>query len=163
MYRHRENGTTTVEFAIAAAALFLMIFGVLEVGRGYFVYAMLDEVTRRAARLAVVCPVNDPAVPQMAVFNSSGDPSDSPLVNGLTPAHVVIDYIDNANSVIALPAEPTGFAQIRYVRARIVGYEHHFVLPFAAAGMATIQMPAFETILPRESLGIPRDGAITPC
>lgn len=162
MTRHRENGTTTVEFAIAAAALFLMIFGVIEIGRAYFVYAMLDEVTRRAARLAVVCPVDDPAVAQMAVFNSSGDSSDSPLVNGLTPAHIVIDYIDAANGVVALPGEPTGFAQIRYVRARVVGYEHHFALPFVT-GMAKIQMPAFETILPRESLGIPREGAITPC
>lgn len=162
MTRHREKGTTTVEFAIAAAALFLMIFGVLEIGRAFFVYAMLDEVTRRAARLAVVCPVNDPAVPQLAIFNSSGDPSDSAFVNGLTPAHVVIDYIDATNSVVASPADPAGFAQIRFVRARVVGYEHQFVVPFVA-GMTKLLMPSFETILPRESLGIPREGAITPC
>lgn len=162
MITKRETGITTVEFAIVASALFLMIFGVVEIGRAFYVYAMLDEVTRRAARLAVVCPVNDPAVPQMAVFNSSGDPSDSSLVYGLTPAHIVIDYIDAANNVIASPANPASFIQIRYVRARIVGFDHTVAVPFVM-GLGSIRMPEFESVLPRESLGIPRDGVVTPC
>jgi hypothetical protein len=83
--KNYQNGTSTVEFAIVAAVLFIMIFGVIEIGRGYFVYSMLDEVARRASRLAVVCPVNDPAVPQMAVFNASGDGADSTLVKDLSP------------------------------------------------------------------------------
>jgi len=162
MIRNHHTGIATVEFAIAAAVLFIMIFGVLEVGRTYFVYAMLDEVTRRGARLAVVCPVNDPAIPQMAIFNASGDASESSLVKNLMPANVVIEYLDDANAVVASPSIPTGFAQIRYVRARIVGFQHQMFVPFANA-LASFFMGEFESTLPRESLGIPREGIVTPC
>jgi Flp pilus assembly protein TadG len=162
MHIRRQNGTTTVEFAIVSAALFTMIFGVLEVGRGYYVYSMLDEVARRGARLAAVCPVGDPAIAQMAVFNASGDSSGSSLVNSLTPGHVVIDYLDAASGVVATPADPASFLQIRYVRARVVGFVHNINIPFVT-GLTSVQMPEFESIIPRESLGVPRDGAITPC
>ena len=162
MNARHEKGTTTVEFAIVASVLFVMIFGVFEVGRGYYVYSMLDEVTRRGSRLAAVCPINDPAIAQMAVFNASGDGAASSLVSGLTPANVVIDYLDAANGVVATPADPASFVQIRYVRARIVNFQHQISIPFVA-GMASVQMPEFESVLPRESLGVPRDGAITPC
>ncbi len=77
-----SKGTTTVEFAIVGALLFIMIFGVFEVGRGYYVYSMLDEVTRRGARLAAVCPINDPAISRRAIFNGSNDSSTSSLVGG---------------------------------------------------------------------------------
>lgn len=160
MIRRWQKGITTVEFAIVAAVLFMMIFGVLEIARGYYVYSILDEVARRGSRLAAVCPVNDPAVPQLAVFNPSGDGSDSPLVKGLSPANVVVDYLDASAAVVSNPAT-TGFAQIRYVRARIIGFQHTMIVPFGT--ITTIQMPEFESILPRESLGIPREGAITPC
>ena len=56
---HRQRGITTVEFAIVGLLLFTMIFGVIEVARGYYVYTMLGDVARRGARLAAVCPVND--------------------------------------------------------------------------------------------------------
>jgi hypothetical protein len=162
MNRKFDTGTTTVEFAIVAAALLMMIFSVLEVGRTYYVYAMLDEVTRRAARLAAVCPVNDPAIPRLAIFNASGDASESSLVKNLMPANVVIDYLDETNTVVASPSVASGFAQIRYVRARVVGFQHEMYVPFAD-GLASFFMNEFESILPRESLGIPREGAIRPC
>lgn len=158
----RQLGATTVEFAIVAAVVFTMMFGVIEVSRGYYVYSMLDDVARRGARLAAVCPVNDPAVPRLAIYNDSGDAGESDLVRGLTPAHVVIDYLDGANGVVATPGDPANFMQIRYVRARIVGFEHPIILPLLA-GLTNVQMPEFVSILPRESLGIPREGAVTPC
>ena len=74
---HRQRGITTVEFAIVGLLLFTMIFGVIEVARGYYVYTMLGDVARRGARLAAVCPVNDPAVSQMAVYNASGNTGES--------------------------------------------------------------------------------------
>jgi len=162
MGRLYSNGMTTVEFAIVAVVLFTMIFAVFEVGRGFYVYAMLDEVTRRGARVAAVCPINDSAIPQLAVFNASGDASSSNLVNELTPANVQIDYLDANGNVVGTPTTPEGFIQIRYVRARIVGYNHTVAVPFLTS-FTNIQMPAFDAILPRESLGIPRDGAVTTC
>lgn len=161
MNRWQQKGLTTVEFAVVGAVLFMMIFGVLEIGRGFYVYSMLDEVARRGSRLAAVCPVNDPAVPQLAVFNASGDGAESSLVNGLLPTNVVIDYLDENAAVVADPGA-SGFSRIRYVRARVVGFQHRLMVPFVES-LATIQMPEFESILPRESLGIPREGSITPC
>jgi hypothetical protein len=158
----RSRGTTTVEFAIVAAVLFTMIFGVFEVGRGYYTYAMLDEVSRRGARLAAVCPVNDPAIPQLAIFNPSGVGSDSPIVFGLAPGNVVVDYLDANSVVVGNPADPANFPAIRYVRVRITGFVYQVNVPFIA-GAGSVAMPEFETILPRESLGVPREGAITPC
>jgi hypothetical protein len=140
----------------------VMIFGVLEIGRAYFVFATLDEVTRRGARLAAVCPVNDPAVPRLAVFNSSADASNSNIVVGLSPANVIIEYLDASNAVVTNPAAPAQFVQIRYVRARLSNFQHQFSVPFVT-GLANILMPEFAAVLPRESLGVPRDGEITPC
>lgn len=158
----RQRGLATVEFAIVASIVLTMIFGVIEVARIYYVYAMLDDVARRGARLAAVCPINDPAVPRLAIYNGSADAGNSPLVRNLTPGNVVIDYLDGANGVVATPNQPANFVQIRYVRARVVGFEVPIVMPLLG-GLSRIQMPEFVSILPRESLGIPREGAITPC
>lgn len=162
MNRCYSRGTTTVEFAIVAALLFTMIFGVFEVGRGYYTYAMLDEVSRRGARLAAVCPINDPAIPQLAILNPSGVGGESPLVANLAPGNVVVDYLDANDAVVGNPADPANFPRIRYVRVRIMGFVYQVTVPFIA-GIANFAMPEFETILPRESLGVPREGAITPC
>ena len=157
-----QKGSTTVEFAIVGSVLLLMIFAVLDIARAYYVYAMLDEVTRRAARLAAVCPVNDPAIRPLALFNAAGDTSQSSLIAGLTPAQLVVDYLDTNNATVADPTTPQGFLEIRYVRARVVGFNLQMVMPFLGP-LSTITMPQFEYIMPRESLGIPRQGAITPC
>ena len=60
-----SKGTTTVEFAIVAALLFTMIFGVFEVGRGYYTYAMIDEATgRRVTEGGVQYPFLEGTVPE---------------------------------------------------------------------------------------------------
>jgi hypothetical protein len=162
MVINRQRGATTVEFAIVGLVLMVMIFGVFEVGRAYYTAAMLEEVTRRGARLAAVCPINDPAIAQLAILNASGDTGNSQLINGLSPGNVVIDYIDGDNAVIADPGSTTGFLTIRFVRARISGFTYQLSVPFVT-GIATLPMPEFTYLLPRESLGVPREGAITPC
>jgi Flp pilus assembly protein TadG len=162
MNMQRSRGTTTVEFSIVAAVVFTLIFAVLEVGRGYFIYSMLEEVGRRGSRLAAVCPVNDPAVPRLAVFNASADASPSQMVRGLTPGQVVIDYLDTNGVTVADPSNPANFTSIHYVRARVIGYVFSVNVPLLA-GIADVTMPDFESILPRESLGVTREGVITPC
>ena len=162
MNLRRQSGVTTVEFAIVGLVLMAMIFGIFEVSRGYFTAAMLDEVTRRGARLAAVCPVGDPAIAQLAVLNASGDSGRSRFVRDLVPAHVVVDYLDAAGAVVANPADAASFLQIQYVRTRIVGFDYRVSLP-VIAGLSSFTMPGFAYVMPRESLGVPREGAITPC
>lgn len=148
-----QQGMSTVEFALVAVVLFTMIFGVIEIARAFFVTSLLDEATRRGARVAVVCPINDPAIFQAAAFNNT-------LIPDLDAGDITVEYLDDANAVIANPADPVAFRSIEFVRVRVVGYQHQMFIPFVAA---LIVMPEYATVLPRESLGIPRTGAVVPC
>ena len=162
MRKHRQQGVATVEFAIVGAALMIMIFGVFEVGRGYYTDSMLNEVTRRAARLASVCQVGDPDIARLAILNASGDSSESRFVADLLPTNVLVDYLDGNGAVVGSPADPANFANINYVRARITGFNFQSVVPFVS-GLASVAMSNHSYVLPRESLGVPRDGALSAC
>jgi hypothetical protein len=151
--RAKQIGLSTVEFALVAAVMFTMIFGVIEVARAFFVSSALDEATRRGARMAAVCPVNDPAISQAAAFNNA-------VVPDLDAGDIAVEYLDSSGGLVANPADPAAFRLIRFVRVRVVGFQHQMFIPFVAA---LFVMPEYVTILPRESLGIPRDGVITPC
>ena len=150
---NKQSGLSTVEFALVALVLFLMIFGVIEIARAFFVTSLLDEATRRGARMAVVCPINDPEIFQTAAFNNT-------LIPDLDAGDITVEYLDTAGAIVGNPADPTGFRQIRYVRVRVVGYQHQMFIPLVSA---LFFMPEYATVLPRESLGIPRQGAIVPC
>lgn len=50
----RRRGATTVEFAMVAILLFLLLFGIFEYGRFLFVYHVTTNAARDAARFAVV-------------------------------------------------------------------------------------------------------------
>jgi Flp pilus assembly protein TadG len=154
--RRGQAGTTTVEFAIIGSVVMTVLFAVIEVARALFVMNALTEVTRRGARVATVCPVNDPAGVRTAVFADGG--GRSTIVNGLTTGNVVIEYLNEAGA--ALPDPAASFGEIRYVRARIVNFAHQLVIPFV---MPSLAMPGFATTVPRESLGIPREGVVDPC
>ena len=155
---HRQSGATTLEFAIVGATALLVLFSMIEFGRAVFVLNTLSETTRRAARVATVCPINDPAIIEVALFNPAGGGTDSRIVGGLTPGNIAIEYIGNDGAVITDPV--ANFSQIRFVRARVVNFQHQMLIPFADFIFTT---PDFVTTLRRESLGVPRDGAIVPC
>ena len=157
MSNQRQRGTTTVEFAIIGAAMLMVLFGVIEVARAMFVMNALGEATRRAARMATVCPVNDPAIAQVGLFNTPGG-SGNRILGNLTAANFAVEYLNSAGAVVA---DPVGnFSQIQFVRTRIANYQHQILIPFATSLITT---PNFATTLRRESLGVPRDGVIQPC
>jgi len=152
----KQGGTTTVEFAIVGSLVILTLLTVLEFSRALFVMNALGEATRRGARMAAVCPINDPAVARTTVFSTGG--GDSPIIANLNTGNVVLEYLDAGGNVLL---DPVGnFIQIRYVRVRIANFQHRFLLPFYDVQFTT---PGFASVLPRESLGVPREGAITPC
>ena len=161
MNTNSQSGITTVEFAIVAVVLVTVIIAVIDIGRLFYSVSALNESTRRGARVAAVCPVNDAAIAQMAVFNASGNAGSSAIVGGLEPQHIDIEYLDTNGQPIADPASSAGFENIRYVRVSING---GFQLQVFIPGLSQlISVPAFAATLPRESLGIPREGAVTPC
>jgi Flp pilus assembly protein TadG len=157
MSNMRQRGLTTVEFAFIGATLMLLLFGLIEVGRAMFVLNALNEATRRSARMATVCPINDPAIAQVGMFNAPGETGNT-IVGGLTAANFSIQYLNATGGVVA---DPVGnFSQIQFVRTRIVNFQHQMLIPFATYIFTT---PDFATTLRRESLGVPRDGVIQPC
>jgi len=150
--KHRYNsGVASVEFAIVGMLALVLLLGALEVGRAIFVFNALEESTRRAARVGAVCPINDPAIVSTGLFSSDGD--GGAVVTGLDAANIAIEYLNRTGTVIG---DPTGdYGQIRFVRARIDSFDHRLLIPMY---FTTFRMPAFETTLPRESLGVSREG-----
>ncbi|HEY3731856.1 MAG TPA: TadE family protein [Steroidobacteraceae bacterium] len=144
----KMRGVYLVEFAITAAILMMLLFGCIEFGRGVYTFAALNEGTRRAARLAAVCPINDPAI--TAAVNFLGAP-------GFTNANVSLTYLDvNGNSLGAAPA----LASVYYVRVAVVGYTVPLAIPFINP---TLISPPFTVTLPAESLGLSNTGVSTAC
>jgi hypothetical protein len=155
----KQRGVTTVEFAIIGAVALLVLFAVIEVSRAVYAMNALNESTRRAARFAAVCPIGDAAINEVAVFNAPGGGNVSPVLTGFGSGNVLVEYLDENGTVLGAPAGGD-FLNIRFVRASIVNYTHQMLIPF---GNWIIPSPDFATTLRRESLGIPRDGVVTPC
>lgn len=150
MRRSHIRGVATVEFAIVGMLALVLIISIIEIARALFVYGALEESTRRAARVAVVCPINDPAITATALFTNDGG---TPIVAGLDADNLGVEYLTRAG---ALLGDPEGsYTQIRFVRVRIQNFDHRLLIPLF---FTSIRMPDFETTLPRESLGVSREG-----
>jgi len=165
MNRKGMQGVYVVEFAIIGLLLFMLLFGVLEIGRLYFTVGSLNEVVRRGARLAVVCQISDPVVLRRAIFNAATDSGASDLVDELDTADLSLTYLDENGAVVANPGDGgAGFSSIRYVQLSIVNFTFNLLIPGLAGG---ISLPPFRAILPRESLGRHAEAdvvpEITPC
>lgn len=148
----RQNGIYTVEFAIIGVVFFLVLFGAIEIARALFVWNTIGEVTRRGARVAVVCPVDDSAIKEIAVFNGPDGDGASPVLNGLMTSHVTVTYP---------PADAV--AADGYVRVQVSNYTHQLIIPFLPADVTNIMVPAFSTTLPAESLGRNPDTGAYEC
>ena len=139
--RRNQRGTTAVEFAIVGLVFFTVLFGVIDLSRLFWHLASLDEATRRGARVAAVCPVNDPYVAQTALFGG--------LIPGLATPNILVEYLDIDGTAVD-PTTAAGYGAIRHVRVSIQNFQLQTFIP----GLATvISMPAFATTIPSESLG----------
>ena len=151
--RNTQRGIYAVEFAIVGSLFFLLLFAVLEIARLFFTWNVLTEVTRRSARLAVVCDLDQTNIASHTDMMNAALFNNNPLITNLTAANIQVEYL----GLTGLPA--TTFSTIRYVRANIINYQHQLLLP----GLSfTLSSPTFSTTLPRESLGVTRFG-LTQC
>lgn len=148
-------GLATVEFAVVGLTLLVLIFGCIEIGRLMFTWNTLAEMTRLGARAAAVCSVNSAAVTQIATLTRSGS---NVLPLNIRNA-VRISYLDKNGTVVANPGTPAGYAEITFVQARMDAVEYSFLVP----GFPAITLPPFQTIRPRESLGIVPGEAESAC
>ena len=159
MFFRRQRGTTTVEFAIVGSVFFAVLLGVIEFGRLLYTWNVLSEVTRRGVRVAAVCPLNHSAITDVALLREAGD-GDSPFVDGLRAVHIELSYRNDDGDLIADPA--ANYTDIAFVRVAVTGFDHVALIPFVAFDRV-IRAPRFEATIPRESLGVPRDGEDAVC
>ena len=157
--KKKQQGLATVEFAIVGALLLLLLLAVIEFARLVFVWNTATEATRRGARVAAVCPVNAPAIQNVAVFNDDATSGPSAWMTGVSSADVRVEYLDAGGNPVDCTycncddtCGDASFVSIKYVQVGIENYQHTLLLP--PPFNVTIPMPAFETTLPRESLGI---------
>jgi hypothetical protein len=144
--KHKQKGAETVEFAMISLLFFAVLFAIIEFSRALFVWNALTEATRRGARMAVICPVGSGVPKQVAIFDFiDGSLGTSPIITGLTPDMVSVDYY-LADGVTAT-ADP---ALIKFAQVRITGYTHTLMIPLWGSSLTA---PAFKTTLSTESLG----------
>lgn len=98
------RGVAAVEFALVLLPFLVLLLGAIEFGRLLFLWSTVQEVTRNAARQAVVTDFSLASevnkVKYSAVFRTSA--GSLPAAPEVTNAHVVIRYL-NASGV---PADP---------------------------------------------------------
>lgn len=112
----KQKGVAAVEFALLAVVFLIFVFGILEIARMMYLFNTLQEVTRRAATMAINRPFDEGSqttIRQQAIFaNKAGN-----LVLGepVTPAHLRLEYLSLTRSpsgalstaiVSPLPASP---------------------------------------------------------
>jgi len=172
----KQRGAAAVEFALIAMFFFAVLFGIVEFGRGLYVWNSIQEVTRYVAREAVVCWRSD--------WNSMRDArgmmglSSLPAAPELTSTNITIEPLRRADKVVLTGSNLPGTVDanasncmlpdvagtppncIGYVRVTVnasftplIGTLLWFPLP--ASG---IQLPRSTVDMPAESLGFMRAG-----
>lgn len=98
-----QRGVAAVELALIAIPFFLLLFGAMEFGRLFYVWNTAQEVTRHAARQAVVTDFNDAiaiaAVKRAAVFRAS--PGTLPAAPEISDQRVFIRYLNESENIVA--------------------------------------------------------------
>jgi TadE-like protein len=158
----RQRGAAAVEFAIVCLLFFTILFAILEFGRMMYVYNTMQEVTRRAAREAVVrwiSTADQNTIKSLAFFGGAAIPAGGEV----TAAAMNIEYLNEAGDVItSLPADPGANLAacgnillvnscIFSVRVSIVGVSYSpMVSLFSFLG---INLPPATVTMQAESLG----------
>jgi TadE-like protein len=152
--RRTQRGGETVEFTLIALLFFMVWFGIFEFARVLYFWNSVAESTRRAARLAAVCPFDHTAIAKVAVFGDPDGGNDSPIFQGLGTEDVEIAYLDQDGG------ETADYEQARFVRVRIAdgSFSTPLLVPVIGPLLGPLFAPPLETTLPVESLGfVPED------
>lgn len=99
-----QRGAAAVEFAIVAAVFFMILIGVMEMGRMLWAWNAATEATRLGARLAVVCAKDDPVI-QIRMRER---------LPGFMTAKISVEYLESS------------------VRVSLSNYTHQTLIPFVS-------------------------------
>lgn len=151
----RARGLTTVEFAVAAVVVFLVLFTAIEFARAMFVRAVLEEGARRAARLGAVSSPDAGTIAtlrELACFGEAGVCGS--FLPGLTPAAIAVRYLDHAGAVVASPStDPTSIrhVQVQVSAAGAASYRLPLLIPFVEV---SFPVGSIVSVQPAQSLGV---------
>jgi len=137
--QERQRGAAAVEFALVAIVFFMLLIGIVEMGRVLFTWNATAEATRYGARVAVVCGLNDAAVLSRM----------QKILPALTAANVSVSYAPDGCSV----------ATCQQVSVSVQNMAVTTLIPVSAA---VLSVPPFTTTLPRESMLNSMDGHPNP-
>ncbi|WP_157994431.1 TadE/TadG family type IV pilus assembly protein [Peristeroidobacter agariperforans] len=109
---HGQRGIATVEFAICAPILFLLMFATAEIGRVLFQYNTLVKAVRDGARYAAAAATNSTRVVNITnemrtatvnlVMTGNTAGTGGPLLEGMDPGAVIVS--NNGNGFISVAA-----------------------------------------------------------
>ncbi|MDH6152931.1 MULTISPECIES: TadE/TadG family type IV pilus assembly protein [Paraburkholderia] len=134
-YRRRhERGVAAVEFALVASMFFMLLIGIMEMGRVLFYWNTAAEATRLGARVAVVCDINSSQSASNPVIKDM-----QKLLPILQPSNVTVTYAPAGCDATSCTS----------VTVAITNVTVNTVVPFVPFNLT---MPPFSTRLPRESL-----------
>lgn len=169
----RQRGAAAVEFALIAVIFFGMLFGIVEFGRGLYVWNSVQEVTRYVAREAVVCWRDDwgaiqarglmgmpslPAAPELAIENIDIDAlrrANMAVMNPNAPPSSVADNLRNCEASDADTPSPDC---IGYVRVKVDASFTPLIGTLLWFPLPNIPLPPSTVVMPAESLGYLRTG-----
>jgi Flp pilus assembly protein TadG len=152
----RQSGLVVVELALVGLIAFILLFGAIEFGRLMYTWNVMTEGTRRGARVAAVCPIDEAGQTKVKRATLFRDPNGDGLAGdigfpGLEPDNVQVEYLKADGTAAATRND------VEFVRVSIINYELQLLIPGL---FPTITMPSFATTLPAESLGV--DPGSTP-
>ncbi len=133
-----QQGAAAVEFALIAMVFFILLIGVVEMGRILFTWNAATEATRYGARVAVVCDIDQAGVHEVVVSRMQR------IMPNLPANKVLVEYFSHDYYSCNDTTTPC-----RWVRVSIQGFQMMTYIP--AVG-TTLTLPNFYTTLPRESM-----------
>ena len=172
----RQRGAATVEFALVAVLFFTVLLGIMEFGRFLYLYDTVQEVTRHAAREAVVrdfTSTEQGKIKRGAIFQDEGGSGTVSLFAGweVTNLDISIEYLNgNYNAASPMPSDPIDNVAacqdaarfntcIRYVRVKVCTQGAGGCNPVRYAPMfgwfsfLSVEVPGSTITMPAESLG----------
>lgn len=136
--RSRQQGASTVEFALVAAfgGFLLVLIGIFELGRVMYTFNTASEVTRLGARTAIVCDAGDERIKSAMMA----------LLPSLSADQIDISYRPSgcAASVTAARGSCTSVTVSLNSSAQL-----STVIPFVPL---SINIPPFTTTMTREAM-----------
>lgn len=118
----RSRGQSLVEFALILPVLLLLLFGILDLGRGVYAYNTISNAAHQGARVASVnqiqvspdCdgsrPIENPADPHWSIKACA---IDAAVSLGLQPSDVQVIYSAPPGNTVLVCSPPTGSPKLQ--------------------------------------------------